>query len=74
MLVAEDLPGSVARIATLQADDRLSIATLRLTRRKKGGDAFMVIELDEHSDESVGDHIRALPWVRWAFRLDNVSA
>jgi len=74
VLVAEDTPGSVARIATLLADDGLNIANLRLTRKKRGGDAFMVIELDQYPDERVRDHIRALPWVRWAFRLDKVAA
>ena len=74
VLVAEDVKGSVARIATLVSDDDLNIATLRLTRKRRGGDAFMVIELDEYPDERVRDHIRALPWVRWAFRLDKVSA
>ena len=38
------------------------------------GDAFMVIELDESPPEKVRDTIRSLPWVRWAFRLDKVSA
>jgi L-serine dehydratase len=74
VLVAEDVKGSVARIATLLADDGLNIATLRLTRKKKGGDAFMVIELDESPGEIVRDHLRDLSWVRWAFRLDKVSA
>lgn len=74
VLVAEDIPGSVARIATLLADDGLNIATLRLTRKRRGGDAFMVIELDEPPDVQVRDHIRELPWVRWSFRLDKVSA
>ena len=74
VLVAEDVRGSVARIATLLSDDGLNIATLRLTRKQRGGDAFMVIELDERPAEDVRDHIRALPWVRWAFRLDKVSA
>ena len=74
VLVAEDIKGSVARIATLLAEHGLNIATLRLTRKKKGGDAFMVIELDEAPGESVRDDLRALPWVRWAFRLDKVSA
>src|SRR5262252_270266 len=74
VLVAEDVRGSVARIASLLSDDELNIATLRLTRKRRGGDAFMVIELDERPDEDVRDHIRALPWVRWAFRLDKVSA
>jgi L-serine dehydratase len=57
VLVAEDVPGSVARIATILA-----------------GDAFMVIEVDEQPDEKVRTDIRALSWVRWAFRLDKVSA
>ena len=38
------------------------------------GPAFMVIEVDESPSETVRGHIRALPWVRWAFRLDKVAA
>ena len=74
VLVAEDVRGSVARIATLLAEQGLNIATLRLTRKKRGGDAFMVIEIDEVPGEDVRGAIRALPWVRWAYRLDKVSA
>jgi L-serine dehydratase len=74
VLVAEDVPGSVARIATILAEDGINIATLRLTRKERGGDAFMVIEVDEQPDEKVRSDIRTLPWVRWAFRLDKVSA
>jgi L-serine dehydratase len=73
VLVAEDVKGSVARIATILADDGCNIATMRLTRKERGGDAFMVIELDEEPDEKVRDDIRGLPWVRWAYRLDKVS-
>jgi L-serine dehydratase len=74
VLVAEDVKGSVARIAGVLAEHGLNIATLRLTRKERGGDAFMVIEIDEAPGEGVRDEIRALPWVRWAFRLDKVSA
>ena len=74
VLVAEDIPGSVARIATILSEDGINIATLRLTRKERGGDAFMVIEVDEQPDEKVRADIRTLPWVRWAFRLDKVSA
>jgi L-serine dehydratase len=74
VLVAEDIPGSVARIATILAEDGINIATLRLTRKARGGDAFMVIEVDEQPDEKVRSDIRALSWVRWVFRLDKVSA
>ena len=74
VLVAEDVKGSVARIATILADSAINIATLRLTRKARGGDAFMVIEVDDVPSEKVRDEIRALPWVKWAFRLDKVSA
>ncbi len=74
VLVADDVPGSIARIAGILADHGVNIATLRLTRKRRGGDAFMVIEVDEPPDEKVRDQIRALEWVHWAFRLDKVSA
>ncbi|MCC6929776.1 MAG: L-serine ammonia-lyase, iron-sulfur-dependent subunit beta [Gemmatimonadaceae bacterium] len=74
VLVAEDIKGSIARIASLLADDGVNIATLRLTRKARGGDAFMVIEVDEEPGPDVRDHIRTLPWVSWAYRLDKVGA
>jgi len=45
VLVAEDVKGSVARIAGILAEHAINIATLRLTRKERGGDAFMVIEI-----------------------------
>ena len=74
VLVAEDVRGSVARIAGVLAEHELNIATLKLTRKQRGGDAFMVIEVDEAPAEGVRDEIRRLDWVKWAFRLDKVSA
>jgi L-serine dehydratase len=74
VLIAQDVKGSVARIAGLLAEADLNIATLKLTRKERGGDAFMVIEVDNEPGETVRNDIRALPWVTWAFRLDKVSA
>jgi len=73
VLVAEDVKGSIARIAGIIADDGLNIATLRLTRKERGGHAFMVIELDEAPNDEALRDIRALPWVRWAHGLVKVS-
>jgi L-serine dehydratase len=73
VLIAEDVKGSIAAIATILAEHGINIANLRLTRKQRGGDAFMVIEVDDMPGEPVRDEIRALPWVRWAFRLDKVS-
>ena len=74
VLVAEDVKGSVARITARLADAELNIATLKLSRKHRGGDALMVIEVDEAPGTDVRDEIRALPWVRWVHRLEKVSA
>lgn len=74
VLTAEDRPGSIARIAGVLADDDINIATLRLSRRARGEDAFMVIECDHAIAESVGDDLRALEWVHWVRVLPKVSA
>src|SRR5580692_7111096 len=47
VLAAEDRRGSIARIAQLLADGEINIATLRVSRRERGGDAFMVVEGDD---------------------------
>ena len=74
VLVADDVKGSIATIATILAAHAVNVATLKVSRQQRGGDAFMVWEVDEQPGEDVRDTIRQLPWVKWAFRLDKVSA
>src|SRR3954467_13130948 len=62
VLVAEDIKGSIASIATILAANAINIATLKVSRQQRGGDAFMVWEVDERPDERVRDTLRALPW------------
>jgi L-serine dehydratase len=73
VLVAADIKGSVARITKILADHDVNIATLKLTRKERGGDAFMVIECDDPAHESVIAEIRGCDWVRRVRCLDRVS-
>lgn len=73
VMVADDVKGSVARITAILSDAGVNIATLKLTRKHRGGDAFMVIECDERPDETVRDAVRGLPWVKWSHRIDKVG-
>lgn len=73
VMVAGDIKGSIARIAGLLSDGGVNIATLRLSRKRRGGDAFMVIELDERPDDQVGVDLKALSWVRWSHRIEKVG-
>jgi L-serine dehydratase len=74
VLIAEDIRGSVAAIATILAERGMNIAHLSLTRKERGGDAFMVIDLDDPPAAGVLDEVRKLSWVRWAVALEKVSA
>ena len=74
VLVAEDIRGSIATIARILADDGVNIANLRLTRKQRGGDAFMVIDMDDIPPPKAIEDVCGLPWVKWAVALDKVSA
>jgi L-serine dehydratase len=74
VLVAEDIRGSIAAIATILAERGVNIANLKLTRKERGGDAFMVIDLDDPPETVALAEIRALSWVKLAMGLDKVSA
>ena len=74
VLVAEDVRGSIATIARILADGGVNIANLRLTRKQRGGDAFMVIDLDDAPPAKVLDEVCGLAWVTWALALEKVSA
>lgn len=73
VLVAADQPGSVARIAGILAEKQVNLATMRLTRKERGGDAFMVIECDERPGDAAREAIADLEWVRWVRALDKVG-
>jgi L-serine dehydratase len=74
VLTAEDRKGSISRITGVLSDAGINIATLRLTRKRRGGDAFMVIECDDPPRGDDIESLRALPWVQWTRRLEKVSA
>lgn len=73
VLVAADQPGSVARIAGILAEKQVNLATMRLTRKERGGDAFMVIECDEAPGDAARAAIEELDWVHWVRALDKVG-
>ncbi|HEY8311423.1 MAG TPA: L-serine ammonia-lyase, iron-sulfur-dependent subunit beta [Gemmatimonadaceae bacterium] len=73
VILAADVKGSIARVTRVLSDHDINIATLKLTRKQRGGDAFIVIECDDSPGDNVREEIRGLAWVRWAMRLDKVS-
>jgi L-serine dehydratase len=73
VLVARDQPGSVARICGILAGEGVNLATMRVSRKERGGDAFMVLELDDPPSDRALSEIRKLDWVRMARALEKVA-
>lgn len=59
-----DMPGAIARVTGVIAEKKLNIANLQAFRRKAGGDALIVLELDGVLDSATVEAIRKMPYVQ----------
>lgn len=73
IFVAHDEPGIIAAVSTALAAEGDNIATMRVSRRGKGGDAIHVYELDGQPTEGALVRIRALPAARMVRAIDRVA-
>ena len=64
VFAAPDIPGIIAGVSSALAAQGDNIATMRVSRRKKGGDAIHVYELDAPPSDAALAAIRALPGLR----------
>ena len=58
-----DRPGMVAEVASLLGEEDINIASFRLSRESRGGQAVMTIELDAAADGNLVETVRTLPGV-----------
>ena len=73
VVVARDEPGIVAKLATALADESLNLATMRVSRHRKGGDAIHIYELDSPPGPSALQRIRAVAVVKSLRVIDRVA-
>jgi len=57
----EDKPGIMGHIGTVLGKEGVNIASMTLGRRKKGGDAITVLNLDQSIDKKVLNKIKEFP-------------
>jgi L-serine dehydratase len=73
VFVAADEPGVVAAASGILARDGENIATMRASRRRRGGDAIHIYELDNVPTAEAVSNIEAIPGVQWAQIVDRVT-
>lgn len=65
----KDAPGAVAQVSTLLAQKAINIASMRVSRLEQGGEAVMVIEVDDSHREDGSITLDCLPCVTRAVYL-----
>ena len=73
VFVAHDEPGVVAQVAAIFAQEKENIATMRVARRGRGGDAIHIYEMDDPPSKAAVDAIRAMSAARMVRSIDRVA-
>ncbi|GLV46890.1 L-serine dehydratase, iron-sulfur-dependent subunit beta [Thermus sp. LT1-2-5] len=67
-----DTPGVVARVARILADDEVNIAHLTVSRKKRGGEAMMSLEMDRPLSEKPLEYLAYLSYILWVRQIPPV--
>lgn len=70
VILHQDLPGVVAQVTLLLATAQINIASMRVSREKKGAQALMVLQTDQTIDDAVLDLMRKLPRIEQAMAIE----
>ena len=68
-VVNEDAPGFIGRLGTLLGEAGVNIGTFHLGRRQAGGEAVLLLSVDEPVTSDLLARVKALPGVRTAMGL-----
>lgn len=71
--VAQDVPGIVATVTSALARSGENIATMRVSRRQKGGDAIHIYELDTPPSPATLEMVRAIPAIRMIRAIPRIA-
>lgn len=58
-----DVPGAIANVTAILAEERANICQFGLNRKEQGGDAIMTMETDTDFDPALEEKIQQLPYV-----------
>ncbi|HEX7420508.1 MAG TPA: L-serine ammonia-lyase, iron-sulfur-dependent subunit beta [Thermoanaerobaculia bacterium] len=72
LLFYRDRPGMIAEVAAIIADEGINIASLYCSRKQRGKDAFMEIDVDSPVSDSAIARICSLPDMSEARYLDRI--
>jgi L-serine dehydratase len=72
LMFYDDVPGMIARVTQIIADENINIASLECSRRQRGKDAFMQIDVDSPLSVAALERIRGMEEMKEALYLDRI--
>jgi L-serine dehydratase len=72
LLFYRDRPGMISEVTNIIADEGINIASLSCSRKQRGKDAFMQIDVDSPISNAALERIRKTPDVEEARYLDRI--
>lgn len=71
VVLADDVPGTIALISGMMAERGLNLATMRVDRTGRGERALMTIEADHEIPEALVADLAGQEWVHWIRRISS---
>lgn len=71
VVLADDVPGTIALISGMMAERGLNLATMRVDRTGRGERALMTIEADHEIPEALVADLARQEWVHWIRRISS---
>ncbi len=68
-IVNDDTPGFIGALGSILGEENVNIASMNLGRSEPGGEAVLLIDVDEAISQATLEKVRALPQVKWASAL-----
>ncbi|MGC4377647.1 L-serine ammonia-lyase, iron-sulfur-dependent subunit beta [Fictibacillus sp. Mic-4] len=69
LVVHNDRYGAIAGVANILAKYQINIGHMEVSRKEKGEEALMVIEVDQNIDQSILDELEGLPIVQQVVKI-----
>ena len=73
VVLADDVPGAIARITGLFASRDLNVATMRVDRTGRGQRALTTIEVDHEIPAELVEELREQEWVHWTRSCQRIA-
>lgn len=67
-----DAPGAIATVSNLLAHHNINIASMKVYRSYRGGDAIMIIEMDQDVSEALNLLIKELPGIQGSTLIKSI--